>query len=99
MAIGNWIPWFCPIAAAIVSRVQLAAKAALVEKLAESAKKSLVVVLYTGRDGKQQGLGTGFVVKDVPEGHLCCGSAGTYNMLQPEIAGRLRGGCPCARAT
>ena len=28
--------------------------------------------------------------KDVPEGHLCCGSAGTYNILQPEIAGRLR---------
>ncbi len=27
---------------------------------------------------------------DVPEGHLCCGSAGTYNLLQPEIAGRLR---------
>jgi glycolate oxidase iron-sulfur subunit len=26
----------------------------------------------------------------VPEGHLCCGSAGTYNLLQPEIAGRLR---------
>jgi glycolate dehydrogenase iron-sulfur subunit len=32
----------------------------------------------------------GFHVRDVPEGHLCCGSAGTYNMLQPEIAGRLR---------
>ena len=32
----------------------------------------------------------GFVVKDVPEGHLCCGSAGTYNLLQPEIAGQLR---------
>ncbi len=32
----------------------------------------------------------GFVVKDVPEGHLCCGSAGTYNILQPEIAGRLQ---------
>jgi glycolate oxidase iron-sulfur subunit len=32
----------------------------------------------------------GFVVRDVPEGHLCCGSAGTYNILQPEIAGRLR---------
>jgi glycolate oxidase iron-sulfur subunit len=32
----------------------------------------------------------GFVVKDVPEGHLCCGSAGTYNILQPDIAGRLR---------
>jgi glycolate oxidase iron-sulfur subunit len=31
----------------------------------------------------------GFTVKEVPEGHLCCGSAGTYNMLQPEIAARL----------
>ena len=32
----------------------------------------------------------GFVVKDVPEGHLCCGSAGTYNILQPALAERLR---------
>jgi glycolate oxidase iron-sulfur subunit len=32
----------------------------------------------------------GFVVKDVAEGHLCCGSAGTYNILQPDIASRLR---------
>jgi glycolate oxidase iron-sulfur subunit len=32
----------------------------------------------------------GFVVKDVPESHLCCGSAGTYNILQPDIARRLR---------
>jgi glycolate oxidase iron-sulfur subunit len=32
----------------------------------------------------------GFVVRDVPEGHLCCGSAGTYNILQPDIARRLR---------
>jgi glycolate oxidase iron-sulfur subunit len=32
----------------------------------------------------------GFAVLDVPEGHLCCGSAGTYNMLQPELAGALR---------
>jgi glycolate oxidase iron-sulfur subunit len=32
----------------------------------------------------------GFVVKDVPEGHLCCGSAGTYNILQPDTARRLR---------
>jgi len=31
----------------------------------------------------------GYSVKDVPEGHLCCGSAGTYNILQPEIARRL----------
>lgn len=32
----------------------------------------------------------GFIVKDVPEGHICCGSAGTYNILQPEIANQLR---------
>jgi glycolate dehydrogenase iron-sulfur subunit len=32
----------------------------------------------------------GFVVKDVPEGHLCCGSAGTYNILQPALAGKLQ---------
>ena len=32
----------------------------------------------------------GFTVKAVPEGHLCCGSAGTYNLLQPAIAERLR---------
>ena len=31
-----------------------------------------------------------FIVKDVPEGHLCCGSAGTYNILQPSLADRLR---------
>lgn len=32
----------------------------------------------------------GFIVKDVPEGHICCGSAGVYNILQPAIAIRLR---------
>lgn len=32
----------------------------------------------------------GFTVKDVPEGHLCCGSAGVYNIMQPDIAVRLR---------
>jgi glycolate oxidase iron-sulfur subunit len=32
----------------------------------------------------------GFEVVEVPEGHLCCGSAGTYNLLQPAIAAALR---------
>ena len=32
----------------------------------------------------------GFVVEDVPEAHLCCGSAGTYNILQPDLAQKLR---------
>ena len=32
----------------------------------------------------------GFEVRDIPEGHLCCGSAGSYNILQPQIATQLR---------
>lgn len=32
----------------------------------------------------------GFDVDEPAESHLCCGSAGTYNILQPEIATRLR---------
>jgi glycolate oxidase iron-sulfur subunit len=32
----------------------------------------------------------GFTVMEIPEGHICCGSAGTYNILQPAIASELR---------
>jgi glycolate oxidase iron-sulfur subunit len=32
----------------------------------------------------------GFLVKEPREGHLCCGSAGTYNIMQPEISAQLR---------
>ncbi|MCM0021058.1 MAG: glycolate oxidase subunit GlcF [Tagaea sp.] len=32
----------------------------------------------------------GFEVRDPAEGHLCCGSAGTYNLMQPEIAKQLQ---------
>ena len=32
----------------------------------------------------------GFEVVTPRESHLCCGSAGTYNLLQPDIAGRLQ---------
>ena len=32
----------------------------------------------------------GFTVRDPAEGHLCCGSAGTYNILQPEISAQLK---------
>ncbi|RUL96048.1 glycolate oxidase subunit GlcF [Rhizobium chutanense] len=32
----------------------------------------------------------GFSVRDPAEGHLCCGSAGTYNIMQPEISAALK---------
>ncbi|HTV76966.1 MAG TPA: heterodisulfide reductase-related iron-sulfur binding cluster, partial [Steroidobacteraceae bacterium] len=32
----------------------------------------------------------GFEVREIAEGHLCCGSAGSYNILQPRIATQLR---------
>ena len=32
----------------------------------------------------------GFDVRSIPEAHLCCGSAGTYNILQPATAKALR---------
>lgn len=32
----------------------------------------------------------GFAVAEIGEGHICCGSAGAYNILQPELAGELR---------
>ena len=32
----------------------------------------------------------GFTVLDIPESHICCGSAGTYSLLQPEMSAQLR---------
>jgi glycolate oxidase iron-sulfur subunit len=32
----------------------------------------------------------GFEIRDPAEGHLCCGSAGTYNLMQPELAQQLQ---------
>ncbi len=32
---------------------------------------------------------TGNQVLNIPDGHICCGSAGTYNILQQELAGTL----------
>ncbi|MCA1507004.1 glycolate oxidase subunit GlcF [Bradyrhizobium sp. NBAIM02] len=70
-------------------------------ELATAARADDIVVAYHSACSLQHGQKitglpkellskNGFVVKDVPESHLCCGSAGTYNILQPELAGRLR---------
>ena len=37
-----------------------------VEQITETARKSVVVITFTGRDGKRQGLGTGFIIS--PDG-------------------------------
>lgn len=42
------------------------------------------------REPKDLLVKAGFTVKEPLEGHLCCGSAGTYNIMQPEIATKLR---------
>ena len=42
--------------------------------------------------GKVEALlqGAGYELTPVADGHLCCGSAGTYSILQPELSGKLR---------
>ncbi len=32
----------------------------------------------------------GFMVREPRDAHLCCGSAGTYNLMQPEISAELK---------
>jgi glycolate oxidase iron-sulfur subunit len=70
-------------------------------KLAGLTEAPPLVVAYHGacslqhgqkitREPKQLLSGAGYVVKEIPEGHLCCGSAGTYNILQSDLAARLR---------
>ncbi|MHA6643882.1 glycolate oxidase subunit GlcF [Mesorhizobium sp. A623] len=69
--------------------------------LPEPAQKPGTVVAYHSACSMQHGqkivrepkellARAGFVVKEPREGHLCCGSAGTYNIMQPEISARLR---------
>jgi glycolate oxidase iron-sulfur subunit len=67
---------------------------------AESVHERIVVAYHSAcslqhgqkidREPKELLSKLGFVVEDIPEAHLCCGSAGTYNILQPELAQRLR---------
>jgi regulator of sirC expression with transglutaminase-like and TPR domain len=61
------LPAFALVAALIAAPLPAAElPAKTVEQLTEMAQKSVVVVRYTGRDGKQQGLGTGFIIS--PDG-------------------------------
>jgi glycolate oxidase iron-sulfur subunit len=42
------------------------------------------------REPKELLAAAGYEIVDIPEAHLCCGSAGTYNLLQPKLADALR---------
>ena len=46
--------------------------------------------LKLGGEGEALLEAAGFTVLSIPEGHLCCGSAGSFSILQPEIANTLR---------
>jgi len=69
--------------------------------LPEPARKTGQIVAYHSACSMQHGQrivrqpkdllkAAGFIVKDPPEGHLCCGSAGIYNILQSDIAATLK---------
>jgi glycolate oxidase iron-sulfur subunit len=69
--------------------------------LPEPAQKASLAVAYHSACSMQHGqkitrqpkellAKAGFTVREPREGHLCCGSAGTYNIMQPEISAMLR---------
>jgi len=87
------------ISALAVDITELMAKIGLGDIVADPARDELTVA-YHAACSLQHGQkilqpprellkASGFNVREIPESHLCCGSAGTYNLLQPEIAGRL----------
>ncbi len=59
-------------------------------KVAYHAACSLHHGQRVGDEPKTLLLNAGYGVAEVPENHICCGSAGTYNIFQPEIAKELR---------
>jgi glycolate oxidase iron-sulfur subunit len=73
-----------------LAQLQLSAHAPASLQVAYHSACSLQHGQKIGRVPKELLSKIGFVVKDVPESHLCCGSAGTYNMLEPGLANRLR---------
>jgi glycolate oxidase iron-sulfur subunit len=59
-------------------------------RVAWQAPCSLQNGLKLASKGEELLAAAGFEVLSIPESHLCCGSAGSYSILQPEISGRLR---------
>ena len=94
-------PAYATNAARVAALAQDIAEYLMKIELTPAAREQALVVAYQSACSLQHGqqiaaepkallAKAGFQVRDVPEAHLCCGSAGTYNMLQPELAARLR---------
>ncbi len=82
-----------------VSQVVAAESAALSKLLAAKQHASMKIAFHSPCS-LQHGLkikgvvesllrDAGFDLTPVPDGHLCCGSAGTYSLLQPELSKQL----------
>ncbi len=89
-----WLPRARAFASAARDFLDLAAPRAVEEPRGLRVAWHVACSLQNGLKlaGKGEALlaAAGFEVASVPEGHLCCGSAGTYSILQPEISQALR---------
>lgn len=88
-------------AKAVVARVRDVSEVVAQLGLGEARHAPALRVAYHDACSLQHGLhvtepprqllrAAGFEVVEVPEGHICCGSAGTYNMLRPHLAQKLQ---------
>ena len=61
-------------------------------KIADSPKGLKINVFSITENGEVEKvlLRLGFTLTDVPDSHLCCGSAGTYALTHPDLARQLR---------
>ena len=83
-----------------VSQVVAAEQSSLAKLLRKSSNSVPTRVAFHSPCSLQHGLkirgvveslltAAGYELTYVPDGHLCCGSAGTYSLLEPELSGRL----------
>ncbi|MGZ5924268.1 MAG: glycolate oxidase subunit GlcF [Rhizomicrobium sp.] len=90
----SWLPRARAFAAATRDFLDLATPAASFParplRVAWQVACSLQNGLKPTSNGEELLASAGFETLSIPEGHLCCGSAGSYSILQPEISGRLR---------
>ncbi len=94
-------PQWADKARAVVERVRDVSEVVAQLGVGQAGRAPALKVAYHDACSLQHGLrvtdpprqllkGVGFEVVEVPEGHICCGSAGTYNMLRPDLAQKLQ---------